>query len=81
MKSRRDDGDDNTGGWNMSAPAEPVYQRGGTELPANFRTMVSLRPAFRYVEARELACMLGCSEAEAGEARRWIVEDSLEVAA
>ncbi|MGH3087467.1 MAG: hypothetical protein ACRDSJ_09140 [Rubrobacteraceae bacterium] len=43
--------------------------------------MISLRPEALHLEARELARLLGCSEVEAEEARRWIVEDGLEVAA
>jgi hypothetical protein len=44
--------------------------------------LVSLRPETLYLEARELARLLGCLEREAEEASRWVAEeDGLEVAA
>ncbi len=53
-----------------------------TEPLADLRALISLRPETLYLEARELARLLGCLEREAEEASRWVAEeDGLEVAA
>ena len=58
----------------MTAPSTLFYPL------ADLRGLIGHRPEALYVDAAVLARLLGCSEAEAEEARRWIVEDGLEVA-
>lgn len=52
-----------------------------TEPLADLRMLVSLRPEALDLEARAISRLLGCSEFEAEEARRWIALDGLEVVA
>ncbi len=62
-------------------PEKRVYRTHRTETLADFRMLLSIRPDALYLEARELARILRCSEAEAEHVRRLLVEDGLEVAA
>lgn len=64
----------------MIAPKK-VYTSVPTEPLAEFRDLVARYPDAIYSDARELALFLRCSEFEAEELRRWIVEDGLEVRA
>lgn len=65
----------------MTTPARKVYPKPRTEPLPDLRALISLNPEAVFLEGRKLAAMLRCSEAEAEEARRWIIEDGLEVAA
>ncbi len=47
----------------------------------DMRLILSRNPEALYLEARELARLLCCYEAEVEEARRWVSEDGLEVTA
>lgn len=62
----------------MIAPKQ-VYT--SDEVLPDLRMLVSLRPEALYADSRELARLLCCPEAEVEEARRWMLEDSLEVRA
>jgi hypothetical protein len=62
----------------MIAP-QRVYTPTRTEPLPDLRALISRNPAALYAEARELAWLLRCTEAEAEEARRWVAEDGLEV--
>ncbi|HVF02521.1 MAG TPA: hypothetical protein VNA27_14455 [Rubrobacteraceae bacterium] len=64
----------------MIAPKK-VYTSATTVLLAEFRDLVSRYPEVIFRDSRELALLLCCSEFEAEELRRWIVEDGLEVRA
>jgi len=64
----------------MIAPQE-VYPKTRTEPLPDLRALMSRNPQALYTEPRQLARALGCSEPEAEEARRWVIEDGLEVAA
>jgi hypothetical protein len=46
---------------------------------SDFRCLVDKRPDAFYWDVRRLARILRCSEFEAEEARRWVLEDGLEV--
>jgi hypothetical protein len=46
---------------------------------ADFRMLLSIRPDALYLEARELARLLGCSKFAAEHARFLVIEDGLEV--
>jgi hypothetical protein len=46
---------------------------------SDFRYLLDERPDAFYWDARQLARILRCSEFEAEEARRWVLEDGLEV--
>jgi hypothetical protein len=46
---------------------------------SDFRYLVDERPDALYWDVRQLARILRCSEFEAEEARRWVLEDGLEV--
>lgn len=59
----------------MAAPSE-AYP---TDPLPSLRELVSHRPDAIYLDVRDLSRVLGCSEEEAEVARRWLVEDSLEV--
>jgi hypothetical protein len=54
--------------------------QGSTQHLADLRMMISLRPGLLYAEAHELSRLLQCSPEAAEEARRFIVENALEVA-
>lgn len=60
-------------------PEKKVYISTPTEPLADFRMMISRNPETLFLEGRKLAAVLQCSEFEAEEARRFIVEDGLEV--
>lgn len=63
----------------MITLAAEVYMQGRTEPLGDLRALISRNPEALYLEARELAGMLDCSEPEAEEARRWLLSDGLEV--
>ena len=65
----------------MTAPTPQVYTNSPPEALAALRALVELRPEAIYRDARELASLLPCSAFEIEEARRWILEDGLEVRA
>lgn len=48
---------------------------------ADFRDLVARRPEAIYADPRKVALLLCCSEPEVEEARRWVLEDGLEVRA
>ena len=62
----------------MIAPSKE-YHNDQPEPLADLRVLVSLHPEALYLEACGLARLLCCSEAEAEEARRWMLSDGLEV--
>ena len=64
----------------MSVPKQ-VYTPSWTDPLPDLRALLSRSPEALYLEARELARILGCSETAAEEGRRWVVEDGLEIAA
>ncbi len=64
----------------MIAPKQ-VYTPPRTEPLPDLRALISRNPEALYIEPRELARLLGCSEVGAEEARRWVAEDGLEVRA
>jgi hypothetical protein len=68
-------------GLGMPLAPQRSIQDSPPEPPADLRMLVSVRPEALYLEARELARILGCSETAAEEGRRWVVEDGLEIAA
>jgi hypothetical protein len=64
----------------MIAP-RPVYTSSPTNPVSDFRFLIDRRPEALYWDVRELASLLGCSETEIEEARRWMLEDGLELRA
>jgi hypothetical protein len=64
----------------MIAP-RPVYTNDPSNPLSNFRALIDRRPEAFYCDVRELASLLGCSESEIEEARRWMLEDGLELRA
>ncbi len=58
-----------------------LYPTEPTETLADLRALVGPYPEAIYSDSRELARILRCSEQEADEARRWMLEDGLEVMA
>jgi hypothetical protein len=64
----------------MIAPTA-VYSTDRTDPLSDLRTLASRYPEAMYGDSRELARLLRCSEPEADEARRWLIEDGLEVRA
>jgi hypothetical protein len=64
----------------MIAP-KSVYTTDRTEPLSDFRMLVGLYPEAIHGDSRELARLLRCPEHEAEEARRWMLEDGLEVRA
>ena len=64
----------------MIAP-EPVYTGDPSNPLSDFRALIEHRPEALYEDARVLAHLLCCSEATVEEARRWVVEDGLEILA
>ena len=64
----------------MIAPKK-VYTSVSAEALAEFRDLVARFPEAVYGDSRGLAFLLRCSEAEAEEARRWVVEDGSELRA
>lgn len=65
----------------MLAPPAPLYKSDLASPLADLRGLVGEFPEAVHADVRVLAALLGCSEAEAEEARRWLVEDGLEVLA
>ncbi len=65
----------------MPAPQTALYKSDALYPLGDLRSLVDAFPEVIYADARTLATLLGCSEAEAEEARRWLVEDGLEVVA
>lgn len=63
----------------MHAPPTEVYINPRIDPLPGLRALISICPGAIYLEPRELARLLGCSEGEAEEVRRWIAEDGLEV--
>jgi hypothetical protein len=64
----------------MIAP-ESVYTSDPTNPLSDLRALIDRRPETFYWDVRELARLLGCPESEIEEARRWMLEDGLEVRA
>jgi hypothetical protein len=64
----------------MIAPG-PVYTSDPSNPLSDFRALIDRRPEAFYWDVRELARFLGCSESEIEEARRWMLEDGLELRA
>ena len=64
----------------MIAP-KPVYTNDPTDPLSDFRALVELYPGAIHGDPYEVARILGCSEWEMEEARRWLLEDGLEVRA
>jgi hypothetical protein len=64
----------------MIAP-KPVYTNKSSDYLSDFRTLLDHHPEALYWDPRTLARTLCCSEIEIDEARRWVVEDSLEIRA
>jgi hypothetical protein len=58
-----------------------VYTSDPSNLLSDFRALIDRRPEALYEDARVLAHLLRCSEAAVEEARRWVVEDGLEIRA
>ncbi len=56
-----------------------VYTSDPSGPLADFRDLIARYPEAIYGDSRGLALLLRCSEAEAEEARRWVVEDGLEM--
>ena len=65
----------------MHTPPETSIQASPPETLADLRALVELRPEAIHRDARELAKLLRCPEFEIEEARRWMLEDGLEVRA
>ncbi len=61
--------------------ATSSIQDSSPEPLPDLRALISRNPEALYLEARELARVLACSEAEAEEARCWIACDGLEAVA
>ena len=49
------------------------------EALGDLRALISSYPEAVYADSRELARLLRCSESEVEEAKRWLLEDELEV--
>ncbi len=64
----------------MPVPEKSIPDSRTEPLP-DLRALISRNPAALYLEARELARLLRCSEPEIEAARLWIAEDGLEDAA
>jgi hypothetical protein len=63
-------------------PVELILEISTNHQPnplSDFRYLVDERPDALYWDVRQLARILRCSEFEAEEARRWVLEDGLEV--
>ncbi len=65
----------------MIAPLDIIVQHSPSAALADLRTLASPYPGAIYDDTRELALRLGYSEFAVEEARRWMLEDSLEVRA
>jgi hypothetical protein len=65
----------------MTAPTLQVYNGSLSHPLAGFRSLVDRHPAAIHGDPRELAFLLRCSETEVVEARRWLLEDALEIRA
>lgn len=59
----------------------PLYSSEPTETLSDLRALAGLFPEAVYGDSRELARLLHCPEHEAEEAKRWMLEDGLEVVA
>jgi hypothetical protein len=58
-----------------------LYSKHPPDPLADLRAYVERHPDALYKEDSELARLVGCSEAEVEEARRWLLDDGLEVRA
>jgi hypothetical protein len=63
--------------WRITLNYHPVWECTSYPL-SDFRALIERRPEALYWDERELAILLGCSESEIEEARRWMLEDGLE---
>ena len=65
----------------MTVPPELSIQDSPSAALAGLRALTGRYPEAIYGDSRELALILGCSEFAVEEARRWMLEDGLEVLA
>ena len=65
----------------MTSTLRPVYTSDPSNPLSDFRALIERRPEALYEDSRVLANLLRCSEATVEEARRWVVEDGLEILA
>jgi hypothetical protein len=56
-----------------------VYTPDQPDPISDFRALIDRRPEAFYTDVRQLARLLGCYESEIEEARRWMLEDGLEL--
>jgi hypothetical protein len=65
----------------MTVPPQKIIPDSSSVALADLRALVGRHPEAIYGDSRELALLLGHSEFAVEEARRWILEDGLEVRA
>ena len=65
----------------MTAPPQRIIQDSPSAALADLRALTDRYPEAVYSDSHELALRLGYSEFAVEEARRWLLEDGLEVRA
>jgi hypothetical protein len=65
----------------MRSATKRLYPNNRTDPLSDLRMLAERYPEAVHGDAHELAQILGCSEFEAEEAQRWMLEDGLEVRA